>query len=339
MSEAGMPLVLSSCLPYQQTSTQEAQGDNNPMKVDTIIFDGSHAAHRISAATSPLTNSKSARVEVVFGLLRLLSSVLRNNPATQCIVAWDGIGSREIRKAIFPGYKDRDKDKDDGTKERIKSMHEQVERFWTDFGQHLPIHWLISNKYEADDIIAMAARHYANFGDKVLIVSGDKDLLQLVGPNVTVYSPFGDKYCQSENFAEYTGGFPTPLSWLYAKCLMGDTSDKIPGIGGVQDKTALKILQATNFEIAPLRYAHCPGIEGKLLKRIQETDTWAVIARNYKLMSLQGPVHHTYVVQNAQEKIGKMDNVQLQTNIARNQFASILAAYTIFINPFRLLER
>jgi DNA polymerase-1 len=309
------------------------------MKVDTIIFDGSHAAHRISAATPPLNNSKGVRVEVVFGLLRLLSSVIRANPASKCTVVWDGTGCKDIRRAIFPGYKQRDADKDDGTKERIQSMHEQLRLFWEQFGQFLPIHWASSHKFEADDIIAMAARQEARSDHSVLVVSGDKDLLQIVSNDITVYSPFGDKYCTLDNFAEYTGGFPTPLSWLYAKCLMGDSSDKVPGIGGVQDKTALKILQAVNWEIGPLKYGHCPGITGKLMERIKHPDTWAAIARNYKLMSLCGPIHHCASNSSIDIKEGVMNGKQLQMNLAKNQFATLLASFTIFINPFRLLER
>jgi DNA polymerase I len=308
------------------------------MKTDTIIFDGSHAAHRISAATPVLTNSKGQRVEVMFGLLRLLSSVVRSNPATQCIVAWDGRKAKDIRRAVFPGYKVKE-EADPATKERLKAMYEQIGMFWEQFGQHMPIHWTISNKYEADDIIAMAANKCARQGDKVLIVSGDKDLLQLVTSQITVYSPFGDKYCELSNFSEYTEGFPTPLSWLYAKCLMGDSSDKIPGIGKVAEKTALKILQATNFEIGPLKYGHAPGIEGKLMEKLKDEQTWPTITRNYKLMSLQAPVHRTYVTQNVEEKIGNMDQRQLKTNMARNQFASLLVAFTLFINPFMSMER
>lgn len=309
------------------------------MKCDTIIFDGSHAAHRISAATPALTNSKGTRVEVVFGLLRLLSSVIRQNPASRCLVVWDGKGARAIRQNLDPQYKANRVDKDDGTKERIQSMHEQVATMWEQFGKFLPLHWTTSNKYEADDLIAMASRHYVKQGESCLIVSGDKDLLQLVGPKVSVYSPFGNKYCTDENFAEYTGGFPTPNAWLYAKCLMGDSSDNVQGIGGVGEKTALKILQATNWEIGSLKYGHCPGIEGKLKARIVDPGAWDRIALNYKLMSLQGPVHHTYVRQNVTEFEGKMDGRQLQMNLAKNQFASLLASFTQFISPFKLLEK
>ena len=73
-----------------------------PRATEVIIFDGSNAAHRISAATQPLTNAKGERVEVMFGLLRLLSSVMRLNPSTRCYLIWDGKGSRKIRQKLDP---------------------------------------------------------------------------------------------------------------------------------------------------------------------------------------------------------------------------------------------
>jgi 5'-3' exonuclease len=225
-----------------------AQKTVGKMKCDTIIVDGSHAAHRISAATPPLNNSKGQRTEVIYGLLRLLSSVMRQNPSTRCYVVWDGPGCKQIRRDVYPSYKVHRDDKDVATKERIKSMHEQVDRFWEQFGQYLPIHWVVSSKYEADDLIAMLANRSAREGDKVLIVSGDGDLLQLVTRQIVVYSPFKDRYCDLDNFKEFTKGFPTPQAWLYAKCLMGDSSDNIKGIGGVAEVTALKILQSVNWE-------------------------------------------------------------------------------------------
>src|SRR3954467_9246611 len=107
---------------------------------------------------TPLTNAKGERVEVMFGLLKLFSSVMRSNPSKRCYVIWDGKGSRAIRQAIDPEYKNnRERAQDPEVKARITDMHRQVERFWELFGAHLPITWMMSNKYEADDVMAMLA--------------------------------------------------------------------------------------------------------------------------------------------------------------------------------------
>lgn len=309
------------------------------MKVDTIIFDGSHAAHRISAATPPLNNTKGERTEVIYGLLRLLSSVMRANPSSRCYVVWDGPGCKQIRRDVYPDYKVHRDKKDDGTKERLEAMHEQLNRFWEQFGQYLPIHWVTSRKYEADDLIAMLANESVKSGDKVLIVSGDNDLLQLVTRQVVVYSPFRNAYCELENFAQYTNGFPHPQAWLYAKCLMGDSSDNIKGIGGVAEKTALKILQGVNWDIEPLKYGHAPNLEGKLAAKVKDPATWPIIAQNYKLMSLSAKAHQGFAQNKAEEREGNLNNRQLQMNCARNQFASIIGGFTQWIGPFKLLER
>lgn len=315
------------------------------MKTDAIIFDASNAAHRISAASAPLTNAKGVRVEVVFGLLRLMSSVMRANPSKKCFVVWDGKNSRKIRQSIDPLYKcNREKDRDEDAKERIKGMHEQISKFWELFGQHLPINWLISEKYEADDIIAMLSNEEAGGGMSSLIVSGDKDLLQLVSEFTSVYSPNGDKYCQVENFSKYTApkgsesGFPNNMSWLYAKCLMGDSSDNVKGVGGVGEITALRILAAHDWDITNLLTSPADElIRSKVGQTILSTSGKARIALNYKLMSLHGKAHRRIQPEVDWLK-GTMNTRELRTNLAKMQFASLMATFTQFISPFQLLE-
>lgn len=311
-----------------------------PKTTDVIIFDGSNAAHRISAATQPLTNSKGERVEVMFGLLRLLSAVLRQNPAKRCYVIWDGRGSRKIRQDLDPLYKaHRDTQHDEETKDRIKGMHLQVERFWTLFGSNLPIIWMSSEKYEADDIIAMLT-HAADYDKRsTLVISGDKDLLQLVTKNVSVYSPNSNKYCTLENFSEYTGGYPTPLAFLFGKCLQGDSSDNIPGIPGIGDKTALKILSEHKWELPnillePSDILKKSSVGQKLLSASGKDR----IALNYSLMSLHAPLHQSVKKKHVELQQGKLNVTMLKAFFAKQQFASLLASFQQFIGPFNKLE-
>lgn len=316
------------------------------METKAIIFDGSNAAHRLSSVLGPLNNARGERVEVLYGLLRLLSAVMRANPAEQCYVVWDGKNSKKIRQNIDPLYKHRrETDKDDSTKERIKGMHLQVERCWELFGQFLPIHWLVSEKYEADDIMAMLAHEANAKSETALIVSGDKDLLQLVTENVRVYSPNGDKYCTHENFSTYTKGFPTPQAFLAGKCLMGDQSDNVPGVGGVGEKTALKILEKHNWGLTGL--LNSPSEELKSTKVGQVIISPSGVARiklNYKLMSLQGNTHlqgtHEHIRANQIEvrKGTRINSRELRTNMARMQFASLMTSFPQFIAPFQELE-
>lgn len=308
--------------------------------VDVIIFDGSNSAHRISAATQPLTNSKGERVEVMFGLLRLLSAVIRANPAKRCFVVWDGRGSRNIRLALDPEYKaHRHAQHDDEAKERIQGMHKQVEKFWELFGQNLPINWMISEKYEADDIIAMLAHAADTEGHTATIVSGDKDLLQLVTDNVTVFSPNSQKYCTLDNFQEYTKGYPTPWAFLYGKCLQGDDSDNITGIPGVGEKTALKLLEAHNWDLATLMNDPSGELKKTAVGQKLLSDSGKKrLGLNYSLMSLHAPLHQQLKKGHIDLKHGRMSTVMLKTHFAKQQFASLLASFQQFISPFLKLE-
>lgn len=313
------------------------------MNINSIIFDGSNAAHRLSSVLKPLNNARGERVEVMYGLLRLISAVMRANPSEKCYVVWDGKGSKKMRQAIDPQYKfHREKDRDAEAKERIKGMHLQVERCWELFGQFLPIHWLSSEKYEADDIMAMLAHEASAASKTALIISGDKDLLQLVDQNISVYSPNGDKYCTHENFKEYTKGYPNPDAFLAGKCLTGDTSDNVPGVGGVGEITALRILEKHGWSLPNLLLKTSEElISSKVGQVITSASGRARITLNYKLMSLRGPAHRNiaehfnYVETRSGTKI---NSKELRTNMARMQFASLMASYNQFIAPFQNLE-
>jgi len=311
-----------------------------PRSTHIIVFDASNAAHRISAATQPLTNSKGERVEVMFGLLRLLSAVLRQNPARRCYLVWDGKGSRNIRQKIDPQYKaNRGKEFTDEDRERIEGMHQQVGKFWELFGKNLPITWMSSERYEADDIISMLT-HAADVEQySTLVVSGDKDLLQLVTPHVSIFSPNSLKYCTHDNFQEYTGGYPTPLAFLFGKCLQGDSSDNVAGVGGIGEKTALKILAEHNWDLQTIRDTPSEGLKKSAVgQRLLSDSGWARLALNYKLMSLHAPLHQCVQKSRITLDYGRMNITMLKTHFAKQQFVSLLAGFQQFINPFNSLE-
>lgn len=307
-------------------------------KYDSIIFDGSNAAHRTSNAVVPLTNAKGERVEVVFGLLRLLSSVMRLNPSKRCDVVWDGKQSRKLRQAIDPNYKSqRDSNRTEDDKERIEGMHKQVETFWDLFGQHLPITWHVSETYEADDIMAMLALT----NDKAsLIVSGDGDMLQLVNELITVFSPSRNDYCTPKNFEKYSKGYPNGLAHLYGKVLQGEppSGDNIPGIRGLGEVWALRLLSNHNWDLLEILENMIPEhAKTKLGQAILCDAGRARIALNYKLMSLRG--HTKYRMNKITTMNGTLNTGRLRTNMAKTQFSSLLVSFNQFINPFMVLER
>jgi 5'-3' exonuclease len=310
---------------------------------DWIIFDGNNAAHRLSAATQPLTNPKGERVEVVFGLLRLVSSVMRNNPAKKCYLVWDGKDSKKRRQNWDPLYKtNRGKDFTDEDRARIENMHVQIQMFWELFGQYLPIHWLISQKYEADDLMAMLAFEAEDRHKTSLIVSGDKDMLQLVSKHAHIWSPMKSLRVDLSNFQEVTG-YPDGLAFLYGKCLQGDTSDNIPGIRGIGEKTALKILSEHHWDLGAIM-DNSYGLLGKTAvgQKLLEDSAKARIKLNYSLQSLISPLHCGGITEKWEERVeirtGNLNTPYLKGAMVRQAFASILGQFQQWIDPFMKLE-
>lgn len=306
------------------------------MKYKNLIFDGSNHIHRMSSALPPLTNAKGERVEVIFGMLKLLSSVARLNSASRCYICMDGPGSREIRQAIDPVYKDRRGSTfSEEDKERIAGMHAQAQTLWEMFGQYLPITWMVSSTYEADDIMAMVAAEGTQNGELSLIVSGDGDMLQLVSDTVVVYSPSRNSYCTPKTFLAYTKGYPDGQSFLLGKVLQGEppTGDNIPGIKGCGEVWAKRILEQHNWDIGEvLNNMDAALVKSKLGKAITCVEGRDRISKNYKLMSLRG--HKKLKRDKVEIRVGTLNKRQLQVNMAKYQFSSLLASFNQFINPF-----
>jgi DNA polymerase-1 len=313
----------------------------NQPDYDVVVFDASNAIHRISAANPPLHNRAGEPVEVVFGFLRLLSAVLRENTAKECILIWDTKTSRLIRQKIDPLYKARrGENRSEADVARINSMYPQVDRFWKQFGQHLPVTWVESPMYEADDIMSM----YAHVGwlncRTTLIVTGDKDILQCVNPWCSVYSPNSGKICTKDNFSAYTGGYPTPEAYLLGKCLQGEEGDCIPGIPGIGEKRALSILSTHDWNLDELKNRPIEALsKTKWGKELAKDSSWKRVSLNYKLMNLLAPLHQCMRMIQLTVKPGVMNKQELRLALARNQFASIIVDWNKWISPFEILEK
>ena len=312
---------------------------------DVIIFDGSNLSHRLSNALQPLTNRKGERVEVIFGMLRALSAVLKLNPAKRCYMIWDGRGSKLRRQKKDPLYKAHRAIMKDEDKERIAIMHLQVAQFLKDFLAYIPVTHMISEYWEADDIMAMVAFHYSAEVDKITIVTGDKDLLQVVDSRVSVWSPSKELLITESNFEEVTG-YPDGQAFLYGKCLQGDSSDNVPGIPGVGEKTALKLLEAHGWNLGDLMKEDSfkkGVVRDGIRNAILESSGISRLSLNYKLMALTTRRHYRGMCPKNMETVEVTETRsanwnQLRKNLAVNQMASILVDFNRWSAPLRSLR-
>ncbi|KPK52151.1 MAG: hypothetical protein AMJ63_10280 [Myxococcales bacterium SG8_38_1] len=227
-------------------------GKGDPKTI--YVIDISSYVFRAYHALPPLSNSKGEPTHAVAGVSSMLLKLLREREPRTVIVAMD---SREgsFRKDLFEAYKANRPPAPPDLQQQMLRVREIVDA-WGMSPLEAP-------GFEADDIIATLVREAREEGLQVVIVSADKDLLQLVGEDVVMYDTMRDKVFGPEETREKLGVEPSQVRDLLS--LMGDSSDNVPGVPSVGQKTAAKLLN----EHGSLEgiYEHLDSITRKALKQ------------------------------------------------------------------------
>jgi DNA polymerase-1 len=202
-----------------------------------ILFDGNALVHRAFHALPPLTITRTGEmVNAVQGFASTLLKLLRDNKPDYWAIAFDR-RAPTFRHQMFEDYKAQRPKTPQELVTQIDRVHELSEAF------NLPVFEM--DGYEADDIIGTLSRQASARGVDTLIVTGDNDMLQVVSPDIKVMSPrrgFADTVTYDEAAVQQKYGL-SPVQLISYKALIGDASDNIPGIRGIGDKTAVKLLQ------------------------------------------------------------------------------------------------
>lgn len=222
-----------------QKEHKEADTLNRDSKV--LIVDGMNLFIRTFSAI-PTLNDDGQHIGGLVGFLKSLAATIRMVKPTRVIVVFDGKGGSLRRKKVYSNYKERRAmtsrlNRVVGFEDIVdeqQSMKWQISRVYQ-YLQHLPITTIMIDHIEADDVIAYLASY---FGEKVYILSNDRDFLQLVSDRVNVYVPTKKKMYTPENLLEECGIWSENFA-IY-KALLGDKSDNITGIRGMGDKSILK---------------------------------------------------------------------------------------------------
>lgn len=194
------------------------------------ILDGSGYIFRAFYAVQRLSTKAGFPTNALFGFTRMLVKLLKAAGNTPVVAVFDA-GKHNFRHELYPAYKAN-------RKECPPELLQQMPFFGTiseAFG--LPV--LKKEGFEADDIIATLVNHFSK-NTPITVVSADKDLLQLVGPNVTVWDTMKDVKFSRAEVIEKMGVPPELVPELLA--LMGDSSDNVPGLDGVGPKTAVQLV-------------------------------------------------------------------------------------------------
>ncbi len=196
------------------------------------VVDLSSYLLRAYHAVAPLSSPKGEPTHAVHGTVTMLERLFRERRPQLTCIAMDS-GRETFRKQIFPDYKANRPPAPDDLRIQIKRA-EEIVRAWG-------LNVLKEDGVEADDLIASVTKRTLAEGRRVVIVSADKDLMQLVGPNVIMWDTLRNKVFGPEEVEERFQVPPALLGDLLA--LMGDSSDNIPGVPSVGPKTAATLLQ------------------------------------------------------------------------------------------------
>src|SRR3954470_10561125 len=198
---------------------------------DLVLVDGSSYLYRAFHALPPFTNSRGEPTGAVFGVLNMLAKFLKDHDPTRIAVVFDAPG-KTFRDDLFAEYKAHRPPMPDDLRSQIQPLFDAVRALG------LPI--LRETGVEADDVIGTLAVSAAKQGMKVLISTGDKDMAQLVEPNITCINTMSGTVLDRDGVKAKFDVYPEQIIDYLA--LVGDSSDNIPGIEKVGPKTAAKWL-------------------------------------------------------------------------------------------------
>lgn len=240
----------------------------------TLLIDGNNTVHRTywraNNASVPFVNSKGINAGNIFTFLKTVKSYVDQFNATKVFIAWDKKlipGACNFRNTLMDGEYKATRDPN-----RNKEIYKDIDNIiriidLIGVGSVFPGH------LEADDVISWMA---VNLTGKKIIVSSDRDFIQLISPTVSFYNPTKKKITDINNFEETFN--LTPKEYLYYKAIVGDKSDNIPGVDGYGEVKGVKL--------AKLFYSYfnndqIPERDIEIVKKYQEA-----IAYNLKLIDL-----------------------------------------------------
>ena len=196
-----------------------------------LLLDLSGYIFRAYHAIAPLTTSKGFPTNAIFGVTNMLEKLLGQYPDANIVAVKDAPGP-SWRNAVYPAYKANRPPAPEDLKQQFEKISAMVEA--------LGLPSVMLEGHEADDLIAGLAIYYSGQGKRVAMLSADKDLLQLIEPNIVMWDPMRNTLYDRERTLEKWGVPPERIPDLFA--LMGDSSDNVPGVPGIGPKRGSELI-------------------------------------------------------------------------------------------------
>lgn len=263
-----------------------------------LLVDGLNSYLRCFAATNTM-NDDGKHVGGITGFLVSLAFTIRTLKPSRVVIFFDGVGGSLRRRKLFPDYKENRKtmtklnrfyefktleEERDAIAWQLKILHYLL--------KFLPVTVIVADHVEADDAIAYIASYIEEQNGKAIIMSTDKDFLQLVNDDgITVWNPVKHKL-YTTNLVREDYGFH-PHNFILYRCVAGDKSDNIPGIDGIKEKTLLKFFpELSEEEVRDLQFLiesakeKISSVKKAPVALQTLVDSTTILERNYRLMRL-----------------------------------------------------
>ena len=250
-----------------------------------ILIDGNSLLFRAYFAMRPMVTSKGIHTQGVFAFINMLNKIIKDYEPDCIAVAFD-MKEKTFRHDVYPEYKAGRQQTPIELLTEIPLLHRVLEA--------MNIAVLEKPKYEADDIIGTLSAKASAEGYKVLVISGDKDELQLVNDNVSVL-------INKKGMSEFDVYDPeamkdryglTPSQFIDLKGLMGDKSDNIPGIPGIGEKKGIALLEKYGSVEGVLE--HAAEIPGKMGENVRENAESAKLSKWLATINTDAPVEFAW---------------------------------------------
>lgn len=251
-----------------------------------LVLDGNSLVNRAFYGIKILTTKDNRPTNAIYGFLNILLNLLRENQPDEVAIAWD-LKAPTFRHKMYDGYK--------ATRHGMPEELAQQMPVLKELLAQLGFVMVSREGWEADDLLGTLSAAAAARGDECLLATGDRDSLQLVNDHVTVLLAAtrggrSETVPMDPEAIREKYGLENPRQLIEVKSLMGDTSDNIPGVPGVGEKTALTLVQA--FGSLDEVYSHLddPRIKPGVRKKLTENEDKARLSHTLGEIRLDAPI-------------------------------------------------
>ena len=289
------------------------------MSEKIVLIDGHSILNRAFYGLPALTNAEGLHTNAIYGFLTILFKILEEEKPEYLTVAFD-VHAPTFRHKMFAEYKGTRKPMADELRQQVPVIKEVL--------QAMGIKTVEQAGLEADDLLGTISRRGEERGMEVAVISGDRDLLQLATEHVKIRIP-KTKQGRTEVEDYYSADVKeryqvTPEEFIDLKALMGDTSDNIPGVPSVGEKTATKII--TEYHSIENAYAHVDEIKPpRASKALKEHWDLAVMSKTLATID----VHAEFAYDFEDARLGNIYTEEAYAYFQKLQFKNLLSKFDV----------